>query len=257
VHSRQDSDIEGGAPPFPLLLLEGQRAFFEGLATRATASLLLRHAPRGQGQPVLVLPGFMAGDRSTRFLRRTLRRLGFDAHPWLLGQNRGMTPKFRIRLTDRVEAMIDRHGDDLSIVGWSLGGIYAREIAKMLPEQVRQVVTLGSPFANATRASRGSRLYGFLTGREGREGRDEMAAELRTPPPVPSTSIFTRTDGIVHWRACLEPESDHTENIEVPGSHCGLGVNSLALLAVADRLSQPKGSWQPFTRDRWRRYAYG
>ena len=119
------------------------------------------------------------------------------------------------------------------------------------------MVTLASPFANTLRASRASRLYDFLAGREGRDRRDAMAAALRTPPSVPSTSIFTKTDGIVHWRACLEPETDHTENIEVPGSHLGLGVNSLALFAIADRLSQPKGAWQPFARDRWRRYAYG
>ncbi len=90
--STRTTGSKGGAPPFPLLLLEGQRAFIEGLATRATVRLLLKHAPRGEGQPVLVLPGFMAGDRSTRFLRRTLRKLGYDPHPWLLGRNRGVGP---------------------------------------------------------------------------------------------------------------------------------------------------------------------
>lgn len=253
-----DSDLRGRrrrAPSLPLFLMEGQRALLESLTLRPAAPLL-RRAPSGDGHPVLVLPGFMADDRSTRVLRGYLRRLGYHAHPWRLGRNLGVRGGLRERLQDRVAEIFERHGRELSLVGWSLGGIYAREIAKGRPQVVRQVVTLGSPFADAGRPSNASWLYERLTGSRRAEERDAMAERLRAPPDVPTTSIFTKTDGVVHWTACLEPEADHTENIEVPGSHCGLGLNPLVLLAVADRLSQPHGGWQPFERTGWRRYLY-
>jgi len=216
------------APPNPaLLLLEGPRAVFESLTLAPSASLLLG-APQGDGHPVLVLPGFTAGDGSTQILRRYLSQLGYSAHPWLQGVNLGLSGTRRRELMDRVAELHRRHGRKISIVGWSLGGIYARELAKRMSDQVRQVVTLGSPFAG-----------------------------LRKAPSQPTTSIYTRTDGIVHWSSCVEEDAAHTENIEVPGSHCGLGFNPLVLYAIADRLAQSEGEWQPFDRGGWRRLFYG
>jgi pimeloyl-ACP methyl ester carboxylesterase len=215
----------------PLLLAEAPRAVFESLTLRPSRPLL-RRAPRGDGHPVLVLPGFMAGDDSTRAIRRTLSGLGYRAHPWLLGRNLGVQDRLWGQLAERVDGLHQRYGRRLSLVGWSLGGVYAREIAKQMPTHVRQVVTLGSPFGN-------------------------MAWATKAPPEQPSTSVFSKTDGIVHWRSCLEPATDHTENIEVPGSHCGLGFNALALYAMADRLAQREGGWRPFDRSGWRRIAYG
>jgi pimeloyl-ACP methyl ester carboxylesterase len=243
-----------GAPSLGLFLAEGPRAFAESLALRPSVPLL-RRAPRGDGHPVLVLPGFTAGDSSTRVLRRYLRRLGYGAHPWLQGRNLGPREELRDQLFDRVDGLQQRYGRKLSLVGWSLGGIYAREIAKRMPDHVRQVVTLGSPFAAAGRPTNASALYDLLFD-GARQERAAAADELRRPPPAPSTAIYTRTDGVVHWSSCLEPEADHTENIEVPGSHCGLGFNSLVLYAVADRLSQPEGEWRRFERSGWRRLAY-
>jgi len=244
-------------PPLPLMLVEGQRALLESLTLRPSAALL-RRAPRGDGHPVLVLPGFTAGDGSTRVLRRYLARIGYGAHPWLQGRNLGLRGDLAKRLVERIGGLHHRYGRKVSLVGWSLGGIYARELAKRLPDQVRQVVTLGSPFADAGRASNASRLYDLVAGRR-REGEDRNVFfdTLRQPPDLPSTSIYTRTDGIVHWQACLEPETDHTENIEVPGSHCGLGLNPLVLYLVADRLAQAEDHWQPFDRRGWRRIVYG
>jgi pimeloyl-ACP methyl ester carboxylesterase len=251
-----------GAPPFAYLLFEGQRAVLEGLTTQAL-SPLLRRAPRGDGHSVLVLPGFTAGDRSTAVLRRTLRELGYNAHPWRMGQNLGMGHDLRERLRARVAELVERRDAKLSIVGWSLGGIYAREIAKAAPDLVRQVITLGSPFADINRANHARAIFDFFS--RGQASRDEaaerrresFAARLRLPPSVPTTAIFTKTDGVVHWRACLEQEGPFAENIEVSGSHCGLGMNSTVLFAVADRLSQPESAWQPFDRSGWRRLAYG
>jgi pimeloyl-ACP methyl ester carboxylesterase len=247
-------------PPLGLLLLEGQRALLEGLSIPATRRLLKR-APRGEGQPVLVLPGFMAGDDSTRILRRFLKERGYSAHPWLQGRNRGPGGGVREALRERVSELAGRYGQKISIVGWSLGGIYARELAKHAPDQIRQVISLGSPFADVSRPSNATRTFDFVSRREERApdaSRRARAREIQRPTPtsVPSTAIFTKTDGVVHWRACLEPVADHTENIEVPGSHCGLGHNPLVLYAVADRLSQPEGLWRPFDFRGWRGRMY-
>jgi len=244
-----------GAPSLGWLLLEGQRALLEGAALPAAAPLL-RRAPRGDGQPVLLLPGFTAGDGSTTVLRRYLVQQGFAAHPWLLGQNVGPANGVRAGMFERVVELAQRYGRKVSIVGWSLGGVYARELAKRLPDQVRQVVTLGSPFADVARASHASRLFDRVGVRDRRTPRSALADQLREPPDQPSTSIYSKSDGVVHWQSCLEPETDHTENIEVIGSHCGLGFNPIVLYAVAERLSQPEGAWRPFEKVGWRRAFY-
>jgi pimeloyl-ACP methyl ester carboxylesterase len=220
------------------------------------AAPLLRRSPRGDGQPVLLLPGFTAGDRSTAVLRRFLGRQGFSPHPWLQGLNLGPRDGLPEKLARRLVELYERYQRPVSLVGWSLGGVYARELAKRLPERVRQVVTLGSPFANVARASNASRLFDLLSRRAPSASRRAAAAALAEPPAVPTTSIFTKTDGVVHWSTCIETETDHTENIEVPGSHCGLGLNPLVLYAVAERLSQAEGRWQPFEYEGWRRIFY-
>jgi pimeloyl-ACP methyl ester carboxylesterase len=246
---------DAGPPPLGLLLVEAQRALFESLTLRPAAPLL-RRAPRGDGQPVLLLPGFTAGDGSTTVLRRYLRSQGFSPHPWLQGRNLGPGGGLRERMSERVNELHRRYQQRVSIVGWSLGGVYARELAKGLPECVRQVVTLGSPFADVERASNASRLFDLLSPRERGPSRSGLAEQLRQPPGVPSSAIFTKTDGVVHWSTCVEPETDHTESIEVPGSHCGLGFNPLVLYAVADRLSQAEGRWRPFDYSGWRTLLY-
>ncbi len=246
----------GGDPPsLALFFLEGQRALLESLML-IPSQPWLRRTPRGDGHPVLVLPGFAAGDDSTRVLRRFLRERGYAPHPWLLGRNLGIQAGLREGLQERVESLCERYGRKLSLLGWSLGGIYARELAKRMPGHVRQVVTLASPFKDAGRASNASRLFDLFSGQRRADSRSAVADRLCVPPEVPSTAIFTKSDGIVHWSTCLEPETDHTENIEVPGSHCGLGFNPLVLYAVADRLSQPEGDWKPFERTGWRRAVY-
>jgi pimeloyl-ACP methyl ester carboxylesterase len=162
----------------------------------------------------------------------------------------------REMLAARVDDLYQSSGQKISLLGWSLGGIYAREIAKRAPDRVRQVVTMGSPFGDVNRPSNTSTLYRRFSEPQMEGARIALAASLRLPPPVPSTSIYSKTDGIVHWSACLELETEHTENIEVPGSHCGFGFNPLVLYAIADRLSQPEDGWRPFDRTSWRRYLY-
>lgn len=208
---------------------------------------LLRRLPRGDGHQVLVLPGFTAGDRSTSELRGALEHLGYRTRGWELGPNLGPTPEIVAGLMELAES-IKRSGERISIVGWSLGGIFGRELARQAPGSVRQVVTLGSPiYMTPDDPSATREVWRALAARR------RISAQRRRPPegdrpplPVPATSIYTRSDGIVHWSTCLIERGPRAENIEVHGSHCGLGFNAAAIMAVADRLAQPDGTWHAF-----------
>lgn len=234
-------------PPSKLWLLLEARAAGELLTTMALRRWL-RRLPRGDGHPVLLLPGFLASDFSTRPLRSFLRDLGYWAHRWKLGRNLGVRGDLEERMAERLREIHERHGRRVSLVGWSLGGVYARVLAHRFPEQVRSVVSLGAPFAADTKANNSWRLYEWLTGARLDEMRAERLAEFRDTPPVPTTSIFSRTDGIAAWQTTLQREGPQAESIQVPGSHLGLGFNPLVLYAIADRLAQEEGAWRPFFR---------
>jgi pimeloyl-ACP methyl ester carboxylesterase len=240
--------------PF-LLAIEGPRAAAEA-AYGVSALPLLRLAQKGDRHPVLVLPGFTADDGSTRFLREYLRDLGYGAHGWRLGRNLGMHGEIAGRMRARIEELFSRYGEKLSLVGWSLGGVYARELAKLAPERVRQVITLASPFGGERRGHRPGWLHETVYGEELPPENRAWLNSLAAPPPVPSTAIYSRSDGVVAWRACREEETPLTDNIEIVGSHCGLGFHPLALFAIADRLAQPEHAWKPFDRSGWRRALY-
>jgi dienelactone hydrolase len=234
-------------PPGLGLLLAEARGIFEFNASLLLSPLLMR-APRGDGHPVLALPGFLASDLSMAPMRRYLSELGYDAHAWRMGRNTGGISRMRAALRDRLAEIHSSSGRKVSIVGWSLGGVYARDLALQAPEMVRYVVTLGSPFANDVRATNATRLYEALSG-EGIEDNSELRQVISGDLPVPTTSIYSRTDGIVNWRTCLLRPSETAENIEVRlASHVGLGVNPAALWAVADRLAQGEGQFRQFDR---------
>lgn len=236
-------------PPSPLLLAaELPRAAMEA-AVLAPMWPMLRRAPRGDGHPVLVLPGFGASDISTRALRAFLRDRGYHVHAWRLGRNLGPAPATVSGLRERIAELARRHGRTMSLVGWSLGGIYAREIARAAPAVVRQVITLGSPFhLRNPRATNASRIFQAVARSAPRPALFDLPPPERErgPLPVPSTAIFSRTDGIVSWQACVDVGTGNCESVEVLGSHAGLGHNPAALWVVADRLAQSEGSWQPF-----------
>src|ERR1700743_2782769 len=175
-------------PPGLGLLLAEMRGIFEFNASLMTAPLLLR-APKGDGHPVLALPGFLASDVSMALLRRYLAELGYDAHAWQMGRNLGGMTRLRAALRDRLAEIHANSGRKVSLVGWSLGGVYARDLALSAPELVRCVVTLGSPFANDVRATNATRLYEMLSGEavdDDPEFRKALAGDLR----VPKTWIF-------------------------------------------------------------------
>jgi pimeloyl-ACP methyl ester carboxylesterase len=234
------------APGLGLLLAEA-RGILEFNASLVLSPLLMR-APRGDGHPVLALPGFLASDLSMMPLRRYLTALGYDAFAWRLGRNIAGINRLRGALLDRLKEIHATSGRKVSIVGWSLGGIYARDLALRAPEMVRSVVTLASPFANDVRATNATRLYEALSGEV--VGDDpEFLSALAGDLAVPATSIYSRADGIVNWRTCLLRASNTAENIEVRlASHVGIGVNPAALWAIADRLAQAEGQFRQFDR---------
>jgi len=243
------------APSRALLLLEG-RAIPELFGFAAALPTLTALAPRGDGQPVLVLPGLATGDRATGAMRRFLRSKGYPTHGWRMGLNLGPRPGVEQGLIHRVESLADRYGRSVSLVGWSLGGIYARQLAKMMPDKVRQVISLGSPFGGSPRATNAWRVYEFTSGQNADEGERHMGGAISAPPPVPTTAIYSKTDGICAWQNCIEVRSPIAENIEVKASHCGLGHHPAAVYAIADRLAQPEGAWQPFSRAGFRAMVF-
>ena len=243
-------------PPGLVLMLAEVRAVLEFNASLLLSPLLLR-APRGDGHPVLALPGFLATDISMAPLRRYLKQLGYDTYAWKLGRNLGGIASRRNALKKLLTDIHETTGRKVSIVGWSLGGIYARDLALQLPDMVRSVITLGSPFANDVRATNATRLYEALSG-ETVEANSELTRAIAGDLPVPVTSIYSRTDGIVNWRTSLVKPSATAENIEVHlASHIGIGVNAAALWAIADRLAQPEGQFHPFDRSGPFAIAYG
>jgi pimeloyl-ACP methyl ester carboxylesterase len=241
-------------PPSLFWTFTEGRAIFE-LGAFGLLRKPLRNLPKGDGHPVLVLPGFMAGDTSTRPMRRLFDDLGYQSYGWNLGRNVRFNETREREMSDLVERIYDETGRNMSIVGWSLGGVFARELAKMHPDIVRQVISLGSPISNNRKWSAPSKLFEKINGKETTPEAEGRYANLETAPPVPTTSILTKTDGIVAWRGSIQPPQDghtQTENIMVPASHTGLGVNPLVMVAVADRLAQPEGEWAPFERSGWR-----
>jgi pimeloyl-ACP methyl ester carboxylesterase len=243
-------------PPSLLLVLAEARALFE-FNTSILLSPLLMRAPGGDGHPVLALPGFLASDLSMAPMRRYLKQLGYDAYAWKMGRNLGGIASRRNALKKLLTDIHDATGRKVSIVGWSLGGIYARDLALQMPEMVRSVITMGTPFANDVRATNATRLYEALSG-ETVDDNSELTRAIAGDLPVPVTSIYSRTDGIVNWQTSLLRPSDTAENIEVHlASHIGLGVNAAALWAVADRLAQAEGEFYPFDRSGPFAIAYG
>jgi pimeloyl-ACP methyl ester carboxylesterase len=216
----------------------------------AAALPLLAFAPRGDRHPVLVLPGLGASDLSTGTLRRWLRSLGYPVVGWELGRNKGPTQEVVDELPRLLERLHTQHGSPVSIVGQSLGGIYARRLALRAPAQVRQVISLGSPFA-ASRPEPGSPAAAVFERYRPLHSTRRLSTSrtsLRRPLPVPSTSIYSRWDGVVPWRACLQETGPRSENVAVRASHLGMGLDPAVLWVVANRLAQPADRWRPFRR---------
>lgn len=222
------------APGFGRLLLEA-RAPLQALQFLMQADTL--DLPKGDGHAVLLLPPFGLGDEAFRPMAGRLERLGYVAYGWEQGRNLGLRLRLLDRLSERLESIAIEHGGPLSLIGWSAGGLYARELARLRPQRVRRLFTLGSPIRTHERGQVLAR-----TAQRSVEavlavaGNPSFAPRL-PPPPVPCTAIHSRSDGVVAWQAAMESEGPQVENLAVSGSHLGFGVSLEVLRLIAERLA--------------------
>ena len=244
-------------PPSALLALtEAHRAAAEAI-TLVLSRKIVDKAPRGDGHPVMVLPGFLGADGYNAAFRRYLTRLGYAVHGWGQGRNLGPQEGIREALQARIAKLHERYQGPVSLVGHSLGGIFARELAREMPQKVRQVISLGSPFGEGRlTGSYPSKLFMALN------PPDDLPIEqdeLHLAPPVPTTAIFSRGDGVVNWVTTRHGQgSGHaqSQNIRVRGSHCGMTLNPTIWFLVAERLAVPNGEWRPCERSSWKTLLY-
>ncbi len=230
------------------LLAEPGRAILEAGVTAPMKTLLSKDD--GDGHPVVVLPGFMATEKSTRGLRKHIASSGYTVHDWGMGRNFGKMEYLEILFT-RIDEIYEQSGQQISLVGWSLGGVYARQIAKERPHIIRQVITLGSPFGGLGEPNNASWIYSLMNrGKQVRHVNKTLLENLPLPAPVPTTAIFSKGDGIVPWEMCREiVVSDIHQNVEVRSSHLGLGNNFSVLKLISNRLKLDRSNWVKFKPD--------
>lgn len=216
------------------------------LASSFLWSPLLAMAPTGDGHPVLVIPGFVQGELSLQPLMHFLQHLQYPARPWLQGVNTGIRRNVLQALVVQLEEIVEEHGRTVSIIGWSLGGLLGRYLALERPQLVRQVVCLASPFSGTPTQSNVEWLYRLVNNCGSNTINDDFFAFVRQPLSIPSTAIYSRTDGIVPWMRCVhETNNPLEEDVEVQSSHSGMGYHPTALLVIADRLAQVENAWAP------------
>ncbi len=224
-------------PSLFLFFTEGLRALIEYFRSwRFLKNYIPTH--KGDGHPVLVVPGLLCTDFSTRVLRRFVNQLGYNALGWELGRNLGDLNDFKDlnRLNKRIDDIYKQYNTKITLIGWSMGGIYVREIAKQRPELFNQVITLGSPFADVEAPNNAKWIYERLTDTSGVD--EAWRLQISHPARIPTTAIYTKQDGIVPWQACMEGIEDKShQNIEVRGSHWGLGMNARVLSIVGEKLA--------------------
>ena len=197
----------------------------------------LRRAPRGDGRPVMLLPGYGTDESSMRPLGRYLAYLGYEMHEWGLGRNRGHVDRYTRHIGERTREIHDQlDGTPVTLIGWSLGGVIARETARLFEPFVREVITLGTPII-------GGPKYTVAAGRFAEQGKldlDEFEKEVHARNSIgikqPVTSIYSRLDGVVGWRASIDIYNAHARNIEVNSSHFGIGANGKVWRLIADIL---------------------
>jgi len=235
-------------PRLALLCSEPWRAAREYVAHKVAPAVRL--AP-GDGHPVILFPGLGTSGRALAPLCERCRLLGYSAVDWGRGYNTGPQGDFDTwleALGAHVDGLLATFKQSATLIGWSLGGLYARELAKLRPQRVRQVITFGTPFNAMADHTHVGWVYRLLSG-TGLQFNPELSRRLRTSPPLPTTSIYSRADGIVAWQTCLhEAPAPQVEDVEIDGSHTGMGWNPALLAVVADRLAQPEGRWRPYVR---------
>jgi len=231
------------------------RAIFE-LASLPYSLPMLMHAPMGDGHPVLLLPGFMGSEGSLLALELFLRSRGYQVQSWGLGRNVGFRPGYASAIEQKIRYLHHESGRKVSLLGWSLGGVFALYGAHQASECVRNVVTMGSPISvdasgNAV-PSLLKALYRLVAHPMGSAAHSMQprakTLRERKPLPLPVSCLYSLSDGVVPpQEATIEGDPALQENVRVWGSHMGLGFNPLVLQIVADRLAQPEGNWRPYS----------
>lgn len=205
-----------------------------------------RNAKPGDGHPVILFPGLGANGKSVSTLRAYCIALGYEAFDWGQGTNNGPTGDFDEwlhSLKSRIDELLSGYTQPATLIGWSLGGFYARELAKLMGPDIREVITMGTPFNADSDSTNVGWLFRLLNG-SSLPYNPELSQRLRTPPSIRTTSIYSRSDGVVSWETCCHPErSDLVHDIEIRGSHLGMNWNRDVLAVVADRLAQNSGQW--------------
>lgn len=232
--------INATIPPPPLynVLLES-RSLVEWTTMFGLYHLIPRYKSN-VGKPVLLMPPYLGNDYSTTFVRKYLRSAGFKTYKWDLGINM-INSKSLPKLIEKLDEIYEKHQEKVSLVGWSGGGIFAKIIANRHPEKVAQLITIGSPVWGIKHMQTPViRSLEFLRGRKLRERNEKLIKELEQIPQIPITCIYTKTDGLVPWKHCLEAETfrGDIKNVEVFGSHSGMGANATVLLTVAKTLHE-------------------
>jgi len=182
----------------------------------------------------MVIPGFVANDRTTLGLQRALAAAGYRVIGWGMGVNKGVRPDTRERIAERIEAFAP--GEKIILVGWSLGGVFAREVAKLRPDLVERVITLGSPFSGDMRANNVWRLYEWIAGHP--VDRPPIETDLAEKPPVPTLAIWSRRDGIVSVRSARGLPEESDRQLELQCSHMGYGVSGRAYPAIVKAVQE-------------------
>ncbi|MEJ6023913.1 alpha/beta hydrolase [Ramlibacter sp. PS4R-6] len=234
------------APSLGLLATEPLRAALDYCASRVASV----PKPQGDGHPVIVYPGLGGGAITTSHLRRFLKDCNFSVHDWEGGVNTGPEGVFDDwlgSLEERVQQLHALHGRKVSLIGWSLGGVYARELAKRSPQSVRQVITLGTPFNALAHGNHAGTVFKILN-RDRAHLPPDMQERISDCPPVPTTSVYSKSDGIVCWQGCIEKRGPASESVEVHASHLGMVTHPQVLRIIANRLAQPEGTWRPLKR---------
>lgn len=243
------------APPSALLALtEAHRAVAEFISLSISKRSLAKHAPKGDGHPVMLLPGFLGGDGYSRSMRHFLAKLGYSVHGWGQGRNLGPRDGVLESLEARILELAEHYAEPISLVGHSLGGIFAREIAREYPDLVRQVISLGSPFGEGRMTgSIPARLFTSLNPPEELPIDEDILADA---PPVPVTAIYSKGDGIVNWQTTYQKEGhEQSQNIQVRGSHCGMTMNPTIWYLVAEVLANSPQTWKPYEAQSWRKWV--
>lgn len=243
------------SPSTALLVTEPWRAAWEYISHKTSARVSKGST---DGHPVVMFPGLASDSRALGPLRKHCAALGYEPIDWGRGFNTGPQGDTAIWLSDLAEHTLNLlagRRQSATLLGWSLGGVYAREIAKLLGPRVRQVITIGTPFnADADHTNVGW-IFRMLSNTP-QAFEPTFSARLRQAPAVPTTSIYSRSDGVVAWQTCIHHKTTAlTEDVEVSGSHLGMGWNREVLQVVANRLAQRPGAWKPYHPTRRNRPA--